>query len=68
MPTSCTSELNYKGQQFFSSIFERFDKDQDGALSPFEQESLFSICPAPPWGSDISHIVPTNAQVIKIFL
>ncbi|XP_054289732.1 mitochondrial Rho GTPase isoform X2 [Macrosteles quadrilineatus] len=62
VPNGCSTELNHKGQQFFSAIFERFDKDKDGALSPFEQENLFSMCPAPPWGSDIKHIVPTNHQ------
>ena len=61
--SGCTTELNHKGQQFFTALFERFDKDKDGALSPFEQECLFSMCPAPPWGSDIHHIVPTNHQV-----
>lgn len=60
--SGCTTELNHKGQQFFTALFERFDKDKDGALSPFEQECLFSMCPAPPWGSDIHHIVPTNHQ------
>lgn len=62
VPSGCTTELNHKGQQFFIALFERFDKDKDGALSPFEQESLFAMCPAPPWGSDIHHIVPTNQQ------
>lgn len=58
----CTTELNLLGQQFFMSLFERFDKDRDGALSPCEQENLFSICPSPPWGSEIVDIVPTNSQ------
>ncbi|XP_046681106.1 mitochondrial Rho GTPase isoform X2 [Homalodisca vitripennis] len=62
VPNGCSTELNHKGQQFFTAVFERFDKDKDGALSPFEQESLFSMCPAPPWGSDIKDIVPTNHQ------
>ncbi|XP_075220064.1 mitochondrial Rho GTPase-like isoform X2 [Lycorma delicatula] len=62
VPSGCTTELNYKGQQFFTSLFERFDRDKDGALSPCEQEHLFSICPSQPWGSEIVHIVPTNSQ------
>lgn len=63
VPPGCTTELNLLGQQFFLKLFEKFDKDRDGALSPVEKEDLFSICPSPPWGSEIVDIVPTNAKV-----
>ncbi|XP_075221226.1 mitochondrial Rho GTPase-like isoform X2 [Lycorma delicatula] len=62
VPAGSTAELSFKGQQFFINLFFRYDKDKDGALSPAEQENLFSTCPATPWGSEISHIVPTNSQ------
>ncbi|XP_022193703.2 mitochondrial Rho GTPase isoform X2 [Nilaparvata lugens] len=62
VPYGCSTELSYRGQMFFLNLFERFDSDKDGALSPHEQEKLFSICPAPPWRTELKHIVPTNSQ------
>ncbi|KAG1772430.1 P-loop containing nucleoside triphosphate hydrolase protein [Suillus occidentalis] len=37
------------GYQFFTDIFETFDKDQDGALNSAELEELFSTSPGNPW-------------------
>jgi len=62
VPIGCTSELSHKGQQFLSTLFERYDKDKDGALSPAEVDSLFSTCPSPLWGPDVHCTVPTNSQ------
>lgn len=63
----CTTELSYKGQQFFTSLFERHDKDKDGALCPAELSSLFGTCPCPAWGTEAHRTVPcTKKDVIII--
>ncbi|XP_071057642.1 mitochondrial Rho GTPase isoform X2 [Onthophagus taurus] len=62
VPSGSTTELSHKGQQFLTHMFERFDKDRDRALSPSEFDELFSTCPTPPWGPDISSMVPTNEK------
>ncbi|KAJ9598498.1 hypothetical protein L9F63_010818, partial [Diploptera punctata] len=62
IPNGCTSELSHKGQQFLSTLFERYDKDRDGALSPKEVANLFSTCPVPMWGPDVNRIIPTNQK------
>ncbi|GAA5916550.1 hypothetical protein JCM5296_005098 [Sporobolomyces johnsonii] len=49
IPFDCTAELSPKGYQFFTDIFETFDKDRDGALSPLELANLFSTSPGNPW-------------------
>ena len=64
VPIGCTSELSHKGQQFLTTLFERYDKDKDGALSPAEVDSLFSTCPSPLWGPDVHCTVSTNLQVL----
>lgn len=43
-------------------IFERHDKDKDNALSPAEVQELFSACPSPAWGQDMTNTVPTNEK------
>lgn len=60
IPPGSSTELSHRGQQFLISLFERYDKDRDEALSPEEFTSLFSICPAPPFSTDIRRTVPTN--------
>lgn len=62
VPPGCTTELSHKGQQFLSHLFERHDKDRDGALSPRELEELFSTCPVVPWGPDVNAAVVTNER------
>lgn len=64
VPIGCTSELSHKGQQFLSTLFERYDKDKDGALSPAEVDNLFSTCPSPLWGPDVHRTVLTNSKVL----
>lgn len=64
--SGCTTELSYRGQQFLSHIFEKYDKDGDKALSPSECEELFSTCPTPAWPVDVSAMVPTNDKGIDI--
>ncbi|KAJ8928244.1 hypothetical protein NQ314_019194 [Rhamnusium bicolor] len=60
VPSGSTTELSHRGQQFLTHIFERYDKDRDKALSPMEFDELFSTCPTPAWGPDVSAMVPTN--------
>ncbi|XP_077980753.1 mitochondrial Rho GTPase 1-like isoform X2 [Glandiceps talaboti] len=56
----CSTELSHFGYQFLTTTFDKYDRDQDGALSPTELESLFSTCPMNPWGPDVNMTVPTN--------
>ncbi|XP_049823573.1 mitochondrial Rho GTPase isoform X1 [Aethina tumida] len=62
VPNGCTTELSHKGQQFLTHLFERHDRDRDGALSPAEFEEMFSTCPTPAWPPDVSAMVPTNEK------
>lgn len=63
--SGCTTELSYKGQQFFTALFERHDKDKDGALSPTEVANLFATCPAPAWGKEIHRTVPSTKKNVR---
>ncbi|KAI0917359.1 ERMES complex Ca(2+)-binding regulatory GTPase gem1 [Taiwanofungus camphoratus] len=49
VPYDCSVELSPLGYQFFTDVFETFDKDQDGALKTEELEDLFSTSPGNPW-------------------
>lgn len=49
VPYDCSAELSPLGNQFLTDIFEAYDKDQDGALSPQELDDLFSTSPGNPW-------------------
>ncbi|KAL7044273.1 hypothetical protein ACKWTF_001864 [Chironomus riparius] len=60
IPPGSSTELSHRGQQFLMALFERGDKDMDGALSPDEFKRVFSACPTPPFSSDIKRTVPTN--------
>ncbi|KAH9941074.1 mitochondrial Rho 1 [Amylocystis lapponica] len=51
VPHDCSVELSPLGYQFFTDIFETFDKDQDGALKTEELDELFSTSPGNPWAS-----------------
>ncbi|TFK27715.1 mitochondrial Rho 1 [Coprinopsis marcescibilis] len=51
VPPDCSVELSPLGYQFFTDIFEIFDKDQDGALNVSELEDLFSTSPGNPWAA-----------------
>nr|CAI5851584.1 unnamed protein product [Callosobruchus analis] len=62
VPSGSTTELSHKGHHFLTHLFDRFDKDQDRALSPTEFEEMFSTCPTPPWGPDVGAMVPTNEK------
>ncbi|KAF8610323.1 mitochondrial Rho GTPase [Ceratobasidium sp. AG-I] len=52
VPHDCSVELSPKGYQFFTDIFQIFDKDQDGALRPEELDNLFNTSPGNPWAAE----------------
>ncbi|KAH7340659.1 mitochondrial Rho 1 [Rhizoctonia solani] len=52
VPHDCSVELSPQGYQFFTDIFQIFDKDQDGALRPEELDNLFSTSPGNPWAAE----------------
>ncbi|XP_034663792.1 mitochondrial Rho GTPase isoform X2 [Drosophila subobscura] len=62
IPPGSSTELSHRGQQFLIAVFERYDRDGDGALSPEEHKMLFSVCPASPWSysTDIRKSCPIN--------
>lgn len=45
IPLGCSTELSIVGIQFLTTLFNKYDKDQDEALSPNELQNLFSTCP-----------------------
>ena len=57
IPVGCTAELSWAGYEFLTRIFEKYDQDKDGALSPQELANLFSTCPMVPWGADVYNTV-----------
>jgi mitochondrial Rho GTPase 1 len=55
LPTACPDqvvELTPSGRAFFTSVFEKFDADNDGALSLKERDDMFSTAPEDPWKSN----------------
>ncbi|GAA6013790.1 hypothetical protein JCM11491_005100 [Sporobolomyces phaffii] len=51
IPADSTCELSPKGYQFFTDLFESYDRDRDGALSPHELATLFETSPGNPWAT-----------------
>ncbi|UYV79795.1 RHOT2 [Cordylochernes scorpioides] len=60
VPEGSSTELTQKGLDFFRGLFDKFDKDKDGFLSPSEVQDLFSTCPAVPWGPELPNTVETS--------
>lgn len=60
VPPDCSVELSHAGYQFFTDVFEVYDKDQDGALKAVELDDLFSTSPGNPWAK---HMFPENTSV-----
>lgn len=60
VPPGSTTELSHQGYHFLSTLFEKYDKDHDGCLSPSEMKDLFSTCPVMPWGPEFVNVVPTD--------
>ncbi|KAL1922288.1 uncharacterized protein VTP21DRAFT_9827 [Calcarisporiella thermophila] len=48
VPLDCSVELSPAGYQFFTELFQLFDRDKDGALKEDELNSLFSTSPGVP--------------------
>ena len=63
VPNDSIVELSHKGFQFLANLFERHDKDKDGALSPKEVKAIFATCPVPAFTACVRHLVPTNSKV-----
>ena len=56
-------ELSEKGKVFFRGIFQAFDKDEDGVLSPQELDEVFSTSPSCPWQRDsLANVVETSTS------
>ncbi|XP_060588592.1 mitochondrial Rho GTPase 1-like isoform X2 [Ruditapes philippinarum] len=55
-----TTELSDEGVKFLTMLFNRYDEDRDGVLSPTELTNLFCTCPMLPWGPDVNNTVVTN--------
>ncbi|XP_068825575.1 mitochondrial Rho GTPase 2 isoform X6 [Capricornis sumatraensis] len=66
VPLGCSTELNHRGYQFVQRMFEKHDQDRDGALSPAELQSLFSVFPAAPWGPQLPNTVRTKAERLPL--
>uniref|UniRef100_A0A1A9WQN9 Mitochondrial Rho GTPase n=1 Tax=Glossina brevipalpis TaxID=37001 RepID=A0A1A9WQN9_9MUSC len=64
IPPGSSTELSHRGQQFLVALFERYDKDVDGALSPEEHRTIFTTCPSTPWSysTDIRKSCPVNER------
>ncbi|EDO38534.1 predicted protein [Nematostella vectensis] len=60
--TDSTVELSDAGYEFLIDLFNKYDKDQDEALSPVELEELFEMCPTNPWGDEVIHAAETNSK------
>ncbi|XP_032929856.1 mitochondrial Rho GTPase 2 isoform X2 [Catharus ustulatus] len=60
VPSGCSTELNHFGYQFLQRLFEKHDKDEDGALSHTELQSFFSVFPCVPWGPELYNTVCTT--------
>ncbi|TUC02891.1 Mitochondrial Rho GTPase 1-A [Bagarius yarrelli] len=62
IPSDCSTELNHTASLFLQSIFDKHDKDRDGALNPGELRDVFQVFPYMPWGPDVNNTVCTNDQ------
>ncbi|XP_030433416.1 mitochondrial Rho GTPase 2 isoform X3 [Gopherus evgoodei] len=60
VPQGSSTELNHFGYQFLQRMFEKHDKDGDGALSPVELQSFFNVFPYVPWGPELYNTVCTT--------
>lgn len=55
-----SAELSSSGLQFFTTLFNRFDRDKDSALNSVELENLFATTPGIPWGKSFSENTITD--------
>ena len=66
IPVGCSTELSPEGTQFVSALFEKYDEDKDGCLSPSELQNLFSVCPAPVITKDVRTNFFNNSENIYL--
>ncbi|XP_069875887.1 mitochondrial Rho GTPase 2 isoform X2 [Dipodomys merriami] len=66
VPPGCSTELNHRGYQFVQRVFEKHDQDRDGALSPVELQSLYSVFPVAPWVPELPCTVRTEAGQLPL--
>uniref|UniRef100_H2YY21 Mitochondrial Rho GTPase n=1 Tax=Ciona savignyi TaxID=51511 RepID=H2YY21_CIOSA len=59
-PNDTIPQLTTDARTFLNEVFSKYDKDEDGALSPTEMDDLFSVFPYEPWGSEVLNTVCTN--------
>ncbi|CAD6190743.1 unnamed protein product [Caenorhabditis auriculariae] len=62
VPVGCSTELSPEGAQFVCALFEKYDEDKDGCLSPSELQNLFSVCPSPVITKDTILALETNPR------
>ena len=64
VPIGCSTELTSQGYDFLKKLFHKYDKDNDGALSPSELRNMFSVCESIPiWvNEDLSGVVDCNEK------
>jgi Ras family protein T1 len=55
-----SAELSISGTQFFTTLFHRYDKDHDSALSSSELDNLFATTPGIPWGKSFTENTITD--------
>ncbi|VDN33934.1 unnamed protein product [Gongylonema pulchrum] len=62
VPKGSSTELTDEGIRFITSLFEKYDEDKDGCLSPSELHNLFSVCSPLKWNKEVTSAVETNAK------
>ena len=60
VPFEMGIELTLQSMQFLSQLFELYDKDGDGALSPIEEDMLCGISSGVPWRHEASITLQRN--------
>ncbi|TMS36803.1 hypothetical protein L596_003884 [Steinernema carpocapsae] len=58
----CSTELTQRGMQFITQLFDKYDEDKDGILSPSELTNLFSVCPTLGWSKEAFCSVETDER------
>ncbi|VDP90992.1 unnamed protein product [Echinostoma caproni] len=64
VPTGCSTEISTLGTQFLHTLFNKYDLDRDGCLSPAELTELLATCPEDqlPSISELTDSVATNSS------
>uniref|UniRef100_A0A914RV14 EF-hand domain-containing protein n=1 Tax=Parascaris equorum TaxID=6256 RepID=A0A914RV14_PAREQ len=62
VPKGCSTELTDEGLRFITALFDKYDEDRDGCLSPSELQNLFSVCSTNPWSKEASCSVEVNTK------